>query len=171
MRTITTNLYEFKELSKEAQDVAIELVTPYAYKTGHDCEWEEANQVIKDFEKLSRVHADIEWSSHGYYCNHITDYVGDLTDEEDVEYWGMLKDKIFAWSADGGYWEDELRKQFLKFVLDTNKSYQRNVANFLVEFCESVDEYCLCYYDRDNAKSYIRSNDLEFYEDGTAYNF
>lgn len=127
MRTIETTLYEFEELSGQAQQVAINNLRQRAFADAADNDWADANQTIKQVKQIAHVQADIEYSSQGYYARWYknTNEQYDLTDAEEFEQFKQ----DFAREFRNCTWSDDIMQDLIDNAeFDDKRSYAGNIS-------------------------------------------
>lgn len=164
MRTIEIKVYEFDELSEQAQQKAIDILRERAARQACDADWEDAQGSIRQLEDIAHVKTDIEYSSHGFYArwykNTAPNY--DITDEQEFDEFK----KNFEEQFKGDMWCDDMLYNVLHDAEFCDKSYEYNIAKILLKFCEDVERTTLGYYDDGYVIEWIHGNDIMFYEDG-----
>lgn len=167
MRTIETNLYEFSELTDEAQQYAIKHLRHEAFESMSATDWEDANRAIKRVKCIASIECEIQQNSQGFYTRWVKDETA--FDVKDSDNFFMFKDCIKTKFHADDWAEDMLQGIVLDTEYDNRYSYSHNVCNILIRFCEQVYNNTLDYYDDINVIEYIQMNDMEFTANGRPY--
>ena len=169
MRTIETTLYEFGELNQEAKQTAVKLLRERCYCANAEWTWEDARATIKTVEETAGVRCDINESSHGFYVNHAFrrgEVHYDLSDKDEFEEFRKVYIKQFKEML----WCDRIMLDIVKsYPYCERRCYEQNVAWMMVDFCERINDDCMCYFEDDNVEEWILMQDFEFTEDGRLY--
>lgn len=164
MKTIEIKVYEFGELSEQAQQKAIDILRERAARQACDQDWNEASESVRKLEEIAHVKTDIQYSSQGFYTrwykNTNPDY--ELTDEQAFD---KFK-KDFEEQFKGDMWCDDMLYDAVHDAGFCDKSYEYNIANILLKFCKDVEQSTLGYYDDDYVIEWILGNDIMYFEDG-----
>lgn len=164
MKTIEIKVYEFGELSEQAQQKAIDILRERCAREACDADWEDAQGSVRQLEDIAHVKTDIEYSSQGFYARWYknTEPNYELTDEQEFDEFK----KNFEEQFKGDMWSDDILYDAVKDAEFCGKSYEYNIAKILLKFCEDVEQSTLCYYDDDYVIEWILGNDIMFFEDG-----
>lgn len=164
MRTITINVYEFGELSEQAQQKAIDILRERAARQACDQDWNEARESLRKLEEIAHVKTDIEYSSQGFYARWYTNTEPnyDITDEQEFDKFKKDFEEQFA----GDMWCDDMLYVAVHIAEFCGKSYEYNIANILLKFCKEVEQSTLGYYDDAYVIEWLLGNDIMFFEDG-----
>lgn len=168
MRTITTNLYLFSELSKDVQNKVINNMRESCYQANSEIDWLDAEDAITQVEEIANVNVSIQQSSQGFYVDHFRDKNEEyeLTDEQQFEQFR----KNFLDQYKESMWCDYIMLKVVEeWQFEHRRSYAGNVAWMIVSFCEKIEHCCLSYFDDDCVKGWIDAQDFEFTEDGKLY--
>lgn len=169
MRTIELKVYEFDELSEQAQQKAINILRERCAREACDADWEDAQGSIRQLEDIAHVKTDIEYSSHGFYARWYknTDPNYDITDEQEFDEFKNNFEEQFK----GDMWcDDMLYDEVTGAEFYNDCTYEYAISNIILKFCEKVEEGTLGYYDDDHVIEWIIGNDIMFFEDGRLYN-
>ena len=168
MRTITTNLYQFSELSEAAKRAAVNNLRSEAAESAAEADWNDATSTIKFVEKVANIYADITSSSQGFYVRHCFSRTEEyeLTDKEEFE---AFRKRFFDEYTERMWCDKSMYDIVMRWQFDERRGYASNVAWMIVSFCEDIERLTLNYYDDDCVKEWICMNDFEFTEDGRAY--
>lgn len=169
MKEIKFNVYEFSELSTDAQKKAIENMRDKCYQDNSEWVWEDARETLDRLKEIANVHFGIEESSQGFYCRwcHEKDYFTD--NRERFEQFKKEFDEQFSERV----WCDvDLANIVRNCDYDEKRSYGYNIGYIAVAFCEEMNNEALNFYEDEEAiEEYIEEQDeLFFHEDGTPYN-
>lgn len=165
MKTIEIKVYEFGELSEQAQQKAIDILRERAARQARDQDWGEASESIRKLEEIAHVKTDIEYSSHGFYTRWYknTDPNYDITDEQEFDEFR----KNFEEQFKGDMWYDYMLREAVRCAEFYNDyTYEYTISNIILKFCNKVEEGTLGFYDDDYVVEWILGNDIMFFEDG-----
>lgn len=168
MRELTIRLYTFNELDEKARKKAIDSTREQYQEQANRWDWEDANESIKDFNKIAGTRQDIAFSSQGHSVRTVYDDTSDKSDEENEQMWERLKQKMKTeWKE--SIWSDYLiRETFEKTEYDKRRSYASNVAWMIASFADKVySDIAEHLNDEESQANYLEDNNFEFLEDGT----
>jgi len=180
MRTITVNLYQFNELSEEAQKVALDEFRDREFPW-----FEEIKETMNGFAILFSVHVtsySLGYDQGAHISFGYNQY--DLESIKGMDLWHWINNSI-----DEKYWNQEAKKgscpltgvcydgSILDPVCDFMKAKDINSTTTfddLVKDCfdnlvKAVSDECLHQYGDEATKEFIEANEYEFTTDGKHY--
>ena len=169
MRTITTNLYRYDELTDSAKQNAINHLRERCVECASEADWMDANDTLKRVKEIAHVRVSIQNSSQGYYTDWYTNTNEqyDLTDREEFAKFKQDFEDEFV----SGTWSGNIMQSIINAAEwdDVRSGYVSNVAWLLVKFCEQIEYITLEYYKDECVEEWIEGQDFEFYENGRTY--
>jgi len=167
MKTVTHVLYSFDELSEVAKSKAINALKQRAAIDYSDFDWELENESEQWFLNLAQCKVCVEQSSQGFYCRWHQEIDRDCN-KTDEKLFRELQQRIQDEFKDDNF-NHVFRTKCLGYKPNYQKSYSSYVADVIIAVCEEIYDMTIDYYKDTATIDYIRSNDIQFLENGKEY--